>query len=104
MGFSHAAEITVGSYFGLVAEDHSYNEVQCQGDESSLDNCNHSNQEDCGSNNGAGVYCSNEPTTTTASTTSTAFTTTTSDSPISKLSSTQFLFILFFSYQSKSAL
>ena len=77
MGFSYAYEATVGSYFGLVSEDHSYNDVQCQGGESTLDDCIHSNQENCGSKNGAGVYCSDEPTTSTESPTSTMFTTTT---------------------------
>ncbi len=59
MGFSNALEFTVESKFGEVSSDFSYDEVSCEGTEKSLEDCQHQDFADCGTQEGAGVVCQN---------------------------------------------
>ncbi len=61
LGYLRVSEVTTGSQFGSVSDDFSYDDVQCFGFESNLDNCAHSNTDNCRSNEGAGVVCTNDP-------------------------------------------
>ncbi len=58
LGFSRALSFTIKSKFGNVHSDFSYDEIQCQGNEDTLDSCPHDNSEDCTHEEGAGVVCS----------------------------------------------
>jgi len=51
---------TTASYFGLVPEEFSYDDVMCDNTQSnSLDECPHSNTDNCYPFEGAGVFCYN---------------------------------------------
>jgi hypothetical protein len=61
LGFPLGAEsVQTDSYYGEVLEDFSYDEVQCSGSETELNECPHDNQNDCKSFEGAGVVCRSE--------------------------------------------
>ena len=60
LGFSKAAEFTVSSKFGNVSADFSFDQVECSGQEITLEDCKHDNTEDCGPDEGAGVVCLQE--------------------------------------------
>jgi hypothetical protein len=45
------------SPFGSVSRPFSYNDVQCVGNETTLDSCSHQNTHNCYTSNGAGVIC-----------------------------------------------
>jgi Scavenger receptor cysteine-rich domain len=58
LGFAAALNSTEGSLYGKVAENvFSYDEVNCAGGETTLDDCKHQNTHDCKLNEGAGVIC-----------------------------------------------
>ncbi len=57
LGYKDATSFTSGSHFGPVPEPFSYTDVQCSGDEESLDKCSLSNSINCNPNKGAGVIC-----------------------------------------------
>jgi hypothetical protein len=59
LGFSNAVDFTVESKFGKVSSDFSYDEVSCDGTEKYLDECQHHDLADCGTQEGAGVVCQN---------------------------------------------
>ena len=59
--------------------DFSYDDVACSGIESTLNDCNHDNIENCDGSEGAGVRCKAPGVTTTTRTTTTTAITTTSD-------------------------
>jgi hypothetical protein len=65
LGYPNATNFTVGSAFGTVNGTHSFSEVECSGNETSLNECIHSDEGDCGKHEVAGVICLTEPTTTT---------------------------------------
>ena len=50
-------EFTVGSKFGNVSADFSFDQVECSGQENTLEDCKHDNIDDCGPDEGAGVVC-----------------------------------------------
>ncbi len=50
-------DFTVESKFGKVSSDFSYDEVSCDGNETHLDECQHQDHADCGTQEGAGVVC-----------------------------------------------
>ena len=52
-----AVEATRESRFGEVGEDFSMDEVACRGDETSLLQCGHETEDDCGGGEAAGVVC-----------------------------------------------
>ncbi len=60
LGYLRASQITKSSFFGSVSDVFSYDQVQCYGFESNLDNCHHTILENCGSSEGAGVVCTND--------------------------------------------
>jgi hypothetical protein len=62
LGFSNAVGFTVESKFGKVSSDFSYDEVSCGGTEKYLDECQHHDYADCGTQEGAGVVCSQNST------------------------------------------
>jgi hypothetical protein len=49
----------VESKFGEVSSDFSYDEVSCEGTEKFLEECQHQDFADCGTQEGAGVVCQN---------------------------------------------
>ena len=51
---------TLGSFFGSVSSQFSYDEVECVGTEKSLDECRHDNNHNCGNSEGAGVICAQQ--------------------------------------------
>ena len=61
LGYLRVSQVTIGSLFGSVSSDFSYDGVQCYGFESNLDDCAHSNTDNCDSFEGAGVICTNDP-------------------------------------------
>ena len=66
LGFNGALTVHSESYFGMVSNDFSYDDISCDGGEGALDDCVHANVENCGPNEGAGVECySGEVTSTT---------------------------------------
>jgi hypothetical protein len=65
LGYPNATNFTVGSAFGSVNRTHSFYELECSGNETSLNECIHSDEGDCGEHEVAGVICLTEPTTTT---------------------------------------
>ncbi len=60
LGFSNATRAYSGSFFGPVPQPFSYDNVQCVGDEESLDQCPNSSPVNCNSSTGAGVICTND--------------------------------------------
>jgi len=59
LGYVDAYRYRYGSHFGLVPEEFSYDDVKCDMSANSLDECPHSNTDNCGSTEGAGVICYN---------------------------------------------
>lgn len=59
LGFIRSANFTVHSRFGPIRGNFSYNNVECSGNESTLDECPHSNVERCTASDGAGVQFTN---------------------------------------------
>ena len=58
MGFTlGAAQVFSNSHFGMVPADFSYDNVQCIGTETNLDDCPHDNSHNCSNFEGAGVEC-----------------------------------------------
>ena len=58
LGFSpRGARATLDSAFGQVEANFIMDEVNCTGEESSLEQCPHNTVHDCGSYEGAGVIC-----------------------------------------------
>ena len=57
LGFQEAEYFTTESKFGKVTEDFSFDQVECSGQEESLDDCKHDDTEDCGADEAAGVVC-----------------------------------------------
>ena len=57
LNFTRAMRPTKESQFGLVPQSFSLDEVQCSGNETSLDNCTASDVENCDGSEGAGVVC-----------------------------------------------
>ena len=68
LGFDGAELATGGSYFGSVPSNFSYDNVNCVGDEATLDDCTWIGYDDCSSSEGAGVVCTMASTTTEATT------------------------------------
>ncbi len=59
LGFSHAKSIHIESHFGPVTTQYSFQDLACNGDESTLDQCSISGSSRCyGTREGAGVTCS----------------------------------------------
>ena len=52
-----AMEATDESRFGKVGDDFSMDDVQCRGNETSLLQCKHETEDDCGGDEAAGVVC-----------------------------------------------
>merc|ERR1719370_599280 len=52
---------TDNSFFGPVSTDFVMDDVQCTGNEEYIWRCPHETEHNCGSSEGAGVICSNEP-------------------------------------------
>merc|ERR1712055_31754 len=52
---------TDNSFFGPVSTDFAMDDVQCTGNEDYIWRCPHETEHNCGSSEGAGVICSNEP-------------------------------------------
>ena len=58
LGYETALNATIMSFYGEVPQDlFSYDEVNCTGVESTLENCSHDDAHDCKLNEGAGVIC-----------------------------------------------
>ena len=57
LGFSRAVYYTVNSKFGNVSAEFSFDEVDCSGQEETLEDCKHENTDNCGPDEGAGVVC-----------------------------------------------
>ena len=57
LGYSGAMEFTVESKFGRVDSDFSYDDVSCSGNEKTLDDCGHEDEDNCSEEEGAGVIC-----------------------------------------------
>ena len=58
LGYLLGAEsFQTDSYYGKASDYFSYDEVQCTGSESELDECPHENQDDCNYLEAAGVVC-----------------------------------------------
>jgi hypothetical protein len=58
LGFpSGAVSALQNSYFGLVPTTFSYDDVQCVGNESTINECRHINYHNCGASEGAAVIC-----------------------------------------------
>jgi len=55
--YSGASSIACCSPRGPVSSDFSYDNVQCNGDEATLDACPHANTHDCSQGEGAWVVC-----------------------------------------------
>merc|ERR1712212_445773 len=54
----YGGEYTPHSHFGDVSADFAMDEVQCTGNEASINDCPHQTSHDCGSTEGLGVICS----------------------------------------------
>lgn len=52
LGFLGALNATIGSAFGLVTPVFSYDDVKCIGFESTIDDCPHIDEDDCGPDEG----------------------------------------------------
>ncbi len=57
LGFIGAVSATTNSHFGDVSGSFTYDDVQCDGTENSLDDCVHSYYINCQGQKGAGVIC-----------------------------------------------
>ena len=57
LGFSGLVRVTVGSAFGEVSADFAMDDVQCNGTEASLEECEFTKVHNCGPGEGAGVVC-----------------------------------------------
>ena len=66
LGFDGVETVLIGSYFGTVPSDFSYDNVLCYGEEETIDDCQWIGYDDCESDEGAGVVCKMEPTITKA--------------------------------------
>jgi hypothetical protein len=57
LGFDGVDYVVTDSFFGQVEGTFSYDNVECTGDESSLDECSHLDESNCTTDEGAGVIC-----------------------------------------------
>jgi hypothetical protein len=57
LGFAGASNFHTESHYGFVSHVFSYDDISCNSNEGTLDDCQHSNFENCGPNEGAGVEC-----------------------------------------------
>ena len=57
LGYTRAASVFNGSHFGKVDSNFAYDDVSCSGFESNLEDCEHSNTNNCEPGEGAGVIC-----------------------------------------------
>ena len=57
LGYAGAERFLTSSSFGTVSKNFAYDEVECLGTEASLQDCPHSDTEDCNPQDGAGVVC-----------------------------------------------
>ena len=60
LGYSSGL-FTKKSHFGPVPTNFAMDNVNCTGDEMSIFDCAHDTADDCDSDEGAGVMCSNDP-------------------------------------------
>ncbi len=95
LGYPNATNFTVGSAFGPIKGSHSFSEVECSGNETSLNECIHSDEGDCGEDEVAGVICLTEPTTTTT----TEQPTTSTSRPLGPITLNYISFVYNISYQ-----
>ena len=58
LGFPSVVSATSNSKFGQVPSSFRMDDVECTGEESSLLECPHNRDHNCGSSEGAGVICS----------------------------------------------
>ena len=58
LGYNYGVP-TIQSRFGTVPATFAMDNVACIGNETSLLDCPHNSQDDCGANEGAGVICEN---------------------------------------------
>ena len=57
LGFSDASQATIESFFGQVEASFSYDNVACNGNEETLDDCYHDDDHNCSGVEAAGVIC-----------------------------------------------
>ena len=57
LGFS-SGTAKIGSYFGDVPDQFAMDDVNCSGYEATIQECEYSTSDDCGTDEGAGVICS----------------------------------------------
>ena len=60
LGYSSGSP-TIKSHFGSVPADFAMDDLNCIGSETSIFECAHNIVDDCGSSEGAGVICSDNP-------------------------------------------
>ena len=60
LGFQGAIKFTTRSAFGTVPTLFAFDNVRCNGNETSLNDCPHLNTDDCSLEEGAGVVCGAE--------------------------------------------
>ena len=53
----YGGKYTEKSHFGQVSDDFAMDEVQCEGTEEKLLDCDYDSKEDCGKKEGLGVIC-----------------------------------------------
>ena len=73
MGFTGAARFTRESAFGHVSDDFAMDDVECNGDEASIQECTYLPEDNCGSGEAAGVVCSTTDNNATTSPVNTGF-------------------------------
>jgi len=59
LGYNGARAATLKSQFGNLLSTFAFNNVKCNGDEKTIENCKYNNTDDCESYEAAGVICSN---------------------------------------------
>jgi len=70
LGFTNGGVATTGSHFGHVPPKYALDDVDCEGDEEHIKECQHTTNDNCDSGDAAGVICyPNSMTTTTTTTT-----------------------------------
>jgi hypothetical protein len=60
LGYNGVINFTLASTFGPVPSFYAFDNVNCSGKETSLNDCPHLNEDDCTSFEGAGVVCNTE--------------------------------------------
>ena len=61
LGYNGFINFTLASAFGPVPSQFAFDNVNCSGRETSLNDCYYLNMDDCTSFEGAGVFCNTEP-------------------------------------------